>query len=151
MEITNPNGSIVRFTSVNAKAVTADNVQYTGSIDNLSPFLEELTLRGSHTGDVRNLSSRLTVLSIVGSPNVTITEGPLPRWSDCVIMLQNAWTTTEVDTFLNSWRNTCATGTVVRAINLAGTSSNANAPRSSASDDAVTDMAANHNKTFTFN
>ena len=63
--------------------------------------------------------------------------------------LINKLSEAEVNLFLTTWQATCGTGT--KTINLAGTAPYNNAPRSAASDAAVTDMQTNHAKTFAFN
>ena len=128
-----------------------DSNAITVSIDSISKLLTYLSMAGctNSTGDVKNLSSCLITTTITGCPNITVTSGQLPVWRGNTITIQDAWVTAEVDEFLNSWMATC--GKLAKTINLAGTSGNANQPRSAASDAAVTDMQTNKLKTFVFN
>lgn len=123
----------------------------TGSLADYPKLLSVLTITNNNlTGNLNDLASTLVTASVKSSAAaVSVSADQIPVWAGTTITFQCALSEAEVNLFLNTWQATCGTGT--KTINLAGTAPYNNAPRSAASDAAVTDMQTNHAKTFAFN
>lgn len=117
-----------------------------GSIDNLSFVDTYLYLRNESeiTGNISSLSTSLETMYFISMPGVDITTGIMPAWENANMYLQGAFSSVEVDGFLNAYASPAGTGTA--SINLAGD----NEARTAASDAAVATLEGK-NKTVTTN